>query len=172
MITIHPKGRNGKEMNDKQSKTKTEKNAPDPDQKQGNANLAHSPNADHKKRTPKQIAALLCVILLICLYLFTFIVACLDFPGADRLFPICLVATIGLPILLWIYIWLYGMMKEKHTMASADILHSDSLTGTRLVPESPEEPAASTTSDNMVTLRKSAPSVSKNKKSESDSDIH
>lgn len=67
-----------------------------------------------KKRTPKQIAALICVILLAGVYLLTLIAACLDFPGADKLFAACLFATIGLPILLWVYIWLYGVIKERH----------------------------------------------------------
>lgn len=54
---------------------------------------------DKKKKTPKQIAALVCVGLLLLLYLATLVVACLNFPGADRLFQACLVATVGLPIL-------------------------------------------------------------------------
>ncbi len=87
---------------------------------------------EKKKKTPKQIAALTCVVLLATMYIFTLIVACLDFPGAARLFAACLIMTIGLPILLWIYIWLYGMYKEKHNMASLDVMHSDEYTGTNL----------------------------------------
>lgn len=68
---------------------------------------------DKKKKTPKQIAALVCVGLLVLLYVVTLVVACLNFPGADRLFQACLVATVGLPILLWIYMWLYGKMKDR-----------------------------------------------------------
>lgn len=83
-----------------------------------------------KKRTPKQIAALSCVILLIFVYIFTLIAACLDFPGSDKLFAVCLISTVGLPILLWIYIWLYGVTKDRHTIASADLLNSDSETPT------------------------------------------
>ncbi len=41
----------------------------------------------------------------------------LDFPGSDRLFAACLVATVGLPILLWIYIWAYGRFTNKSTIA-------------------------------------------------------
>lgn len=67
----------------------------------------------NKKRTPKQIAALICVIILVCMYIITLVVACLDFPGSGRLFAACLLATIGLPILLWIYIWLYGKVKDR-----------------------------------------------------------
>lgn len=92
-----------------------------------------------KKKSPKQIAALLCVILLVGLYVFTLICALLNFEGWQRLFASCLVATIGLPILLWIYIWLYGKMKDRHTIASFDIGgpdHSDEKTGRELEEES------------------------------------
>lgn len=68
---------------------------------------------ENKKRTPKQIAALICVVILVCMYIVTLIVACLDFSGSGRLFAACLLATIGLPILLWIYIWLYGRITEN-----------------------------------------------------------
>lgn len=70
---------------------------------------------DKRKRTPKQIAALICVILLLCMYLITFIVACLDFPNSERLFAACLLTTVGLPILLWIYIQLYTIIKKKQS---------------------------------------------------------
>ena len=48
---------------------------------------------DKKKKTPKQIAALVCVGLLVLLYVVTLVVACLNFPGADRLFQACLLYT-------------------------------------------------------------------------------
>ena len=94
-----------------------------------------------KKRTPKQIAALLCVILLLSMYVVTFIVACLDLGDSGRLFAACLLTTIALPILLWIYIWLYGIYRGRHNMASLDLLHSDEYTGTNLTPEA-EDPAS------------------------------
>lgn len=67
------------------------------------------------KKTPKQIAAIICIVLLILLYVVTLIVSLLDFPGSDRLFAACLMATVGLPILLWIYIWIYGKFTGRHT---------------------------------------------------------
>lgn len=70
---------------------------------------------EKRKRTPKQIAALICVILLLCMYIITFIVACLDFPNSERLFAACLLTTVGLPILLWIYIQLYTIIKKKQS---------------------------------------------------------
>ncbi len=75
-----------------------------------------------QKKSAKQIAAIVCIVLLAAMYVATFIVACLDFPGWERLFQACIVATIGLPILLWIYIGMYGWLKQKHTIASLDIL--------------------------------------------------
>ena len=88
-----------------------------------------------RKRTPKQIAALICVFLLAAMYVITLIVAFLDLGDAGRLFAGCLLMTIALPILLWIYIWLYGIYRDKHNMASLDMLHSDKYTGTNLKPE-------------------------------------
>ena len=75
---------------------------------------------ENKKRTPKQIAALICVVILVFMYIITLIVACLDFPNSGRLLAACLLATIGLPILLWIYMWLYSRVKENSKDKSAD----------------------------------------------------
>ena len=68
------------------------------------------------KHKSKQIAAIICIILLVLLYVATLVVSLLDFPGSDKLFVACLTATIGLPILLWIYIWLYGRLTQKSTI--------------------------------------------------------
>lgn len=75
------------------------------------------------KKTHKQIAAIVCIVLLLLLYVATLVVAILDFPGSDRLFAACLGATIGVPILLWIYIAAYGKLTNKKSMAD---LFSDS----------------------------------------------
>lgn len=76
-----------------------------------------------KKKT-KQIAAWICIVLLVLLYVATFVMAFMDFPGAGALFRACLGATIGLPVLLWIYIWLYGKVTDKHTPASLDLFQT------------------------------------------------
>ncbi|MCI6920888.1 MAG: hypothetical protein MR817_10400 [Lachnospiraceae bacterium] len=74
------------------------------------------------KQKGKRIAALICVILLVLLYVATLVVSLLDFEGSDQLFASCIVATIVLPILLWVYIWLYGKVTRKDTIA--DLHHS------------------------------------------------
>ena len=67
---------------------------------------------NHKK-TPKQIGALICVFLLVGMYIGAFVAACLDLGDSGRLFAGCLVATIGMPILLWLLIWSFGLMKKR-----------------------------------------------------------
>ena len=74
-----------------------------------------------KKKTAKQIAA----ILLAALYLITLLSAIFAFPGWQRLFSGCLICTVAVPILLWIFIWLYGQFEQKHTIASFDIGQTD-----------------------------------------------
>ncbi len=70
-----------------------------------------------KKTTPKQIAALAGVALLVLLYAATLVVAIFDSSASGHLFAVCIFATLAVPILLWIYIWLYGKMTGKHTLA-------------------------------------------------------
>lgn len=74
-----------------------------------------------KKKTVKQIAAIVCIVLLAALYLITLISAVLAFPGWQQLFSGCLICTVAVPILLWIFIWIYGQFEQKHTIASFDI---------------------------------------------------
>lgn len=69
------------------------------------------------KKNHKRIAALICIILLLMLYIATLVVSILDFPGQDKLFAACLGATVGLPILLWLYIGLFGKLTDRKTMA-------------------------------------------------------
>ena len=80
-------------------------------------------NEDKKKKSVR-IAALFGVILLVALYLLTLIFAIFDFDGKGQLFRACLFATIGVPILIWIYIWLYGIITGKKTMSTVDFLNA------------------------------------------------
>lgn len=72
-----------------------------------------NPENPKRKTTPKQIAALVCVVLLVGMYIGAFIVACLDLGDSGRLFAGCLVATIGMPILLWLLLWSIELMKKR-----------------------------------------------------------
>lgn len=66
-----------------------------------------------KKMTPKQIAALVCVILLLSLFAGGLILIFLNPADFGRLFAGWLGAVIGLPILLWLLIWSYHLMKKR-----------------------------------------------------------
>lgn len=65
------------------------------------------------KKTAKQIAALIGVGLLVLLYLLLLIFAIFDFEGSDMMFRACLYGTVTIPILLWLYIFLYDKLKKN-----------------------------------------------------------
>ena len=73
------------------------------------------------KKNPKQIAAIICIAILVLMYLALLVFAIFDFPGSKTLFRTCLYATVTVPLLTWIYIYQYGVMKNRHTIASLDI---------------------------------------------------
>lgn len=75
----------------------------------------------NRKMTPKRIAALACVVLLIGMYIGAFVVACLDLGDSGRLFAGCLVATIGMPILLWLLIWSFDLIKKRQADSRQEI---------------------------------------------------
>ena len=78
-----------------------------------------SPNK--KKITSKQIVAMVGVILLVLMYLVTLVVAIVDSSASGKLFALCIYATIAIPILIWIYTWMYGKLTGKHTFADFDV---------------------------------------------------
>ncbi|MBR1692065.1 MAG: hypothetical protein IJ711_04745 [Lachnospiraceae bacterium] len=68
--------------------------------------------------TKKQrIAALAGVIALLLLYAATLVCAVFNFDGTGRMFAACLLASIAIPILLWIYIAIYGKVTKRKTIA-------------------------------------------------------
>lgn len=72
------------------------------------------------KKDKKSIAALIGVAVLVLLYLATLVTAFLDIPFWDRLFQASLTATIGIPILLWVYLMLYRRWKENQESQEHD----------------------------------------------------
>lgn len=77
-----------------------------------------------KKRTAKQIAALAAVILLAALYILTLVVAILDPSASGRWFGACLVCTVAVPLLAWIFIWIYGETTGKKTIADLHLMQT------------------------------------------------
>lgn len=94
-------------------------------------NVQQSPK---KMITSRQVVALIGIALLVLMYLSTLITAIAGNPASDRLFFLSLFATLTIPVLIWIYTWMYGKLTGKHT----------NLGGT-----DPKEPDASRASDAM-----------------------
>ena len=68
----------------------------------------------------QRIAALIGIALLLLLYIATLVCAIFDFDGNGKLFSICLYATIVIPLVPWGYIWIYGKLTDKKTIADFD----------------------------------------------------
>lgn len=69
------------------------------------------------KMNSKRLAALIGVALLAALYVVTLIVAIMDTSSSGKWFRICLLATFTIPLLIWIYTWMYGKLTGRHTIA-------------------------------------------------------
>lgn len=78
------------------------------------------------KWTAKRIAALTAVVFLVALYLVTFFVAVFAPAESGDVFAVCLMGTVAIPLLAWIYIWMYGKMTGKETIADLKILQTGS----------------------------------------------
>lgn len=81
-----------------------------------------------KEKTPrnhKRIAALTGVVMLALLYIIFFFVAIFAPKLPEGMFMMVLVATIFIPLLVWVYIWLYGVMTNRHTIASFDLFENE-----------------------------------------------
>lgn len=75
----------------------------------------------NKKITSKQIVAVGGIVLLVLMYIITLFAAIFDSSASARLFRMCLFATAAIPLLIWIYIWMYGKLKGRHTIADFDL---------------------------------------------------
>lgn len=74
-----------------------------------------------QKMTSKRLAALIGVALLVMLYIVTLVVAIVDTSSSGRWFRMCLFATVAIPLLIWIYTWMYGKLTGRHTIADPDM---------------------------------------------------
>ena len=73
------------------------------------------------KKPAKQIVAIVGIVLLVAMYLFTLIAAIIDNANTMLLFRASLIATFAIPLLIWVYIWMYGKLTQKHTIADFDL---------------------------------------------------
>lgn len=75
----------------------------------------------NKKRSSRQIVAMLGVLLLVLLYIVTLIAAIVDSSQSAQWFRICLVATFALPLVIWLYSWMYSRLTGKSAIGDPNI---------------------------------------------------
>lgn len=75
-----------------------------------------------KKINVKRIAAWIAIILLVGLYVVTLVLALINSPATNSLFTVALVCTIVIPVMCWIFIWVYGQMTGKKTIADLNLM--------------------------------------------------
>jgi len=68
--------------------------------------------------TPKRILALLVIIFLVMIYIMALVVAIVWPENGGKIFAMCLFATVVIPIVAYLYIWVYTKITGKKTIAS------------------------------------------------------
>ncbi len=76
-------------------------------------NTGSGESPQKRKVTSRQIVAVAGVALLVLLYLIPLVTAIVDSSASAQWFRICLAATFALPLLLWLYSWMYGRLTGK-----------------------------------------------------------
>lgn len=81
----------------------------------------------NKEKTPtyKRVLALLGIVLLLGMYVALLIFALIGSPDTYNLFLGCVAATVAVPIMLWLTIWVIGALSGRHTIASLDAMTSN-----------------------------------------------
>ena len=94
-----------------------------------------------KRVTSRQIVAIAGILLLALLYIATLIVAIFDNSESGRWFMLCIFSTVAVPILLWVYTWMYGKLTGRHTIADSG--HFSDETDLQAVPDVTDGPESS-----------------------------
>ena len=83
--------------------------------------MSQDKNTENKKTkikmTSKQIFAIAGIVVLVLLYVVTLLAAIFDSSASHALFATCLLATVAIPLLLWIYTWMFGKLTNRSTFA-------------------------------------------------------
>ncbi|WP_051208814.1 hypothetical protein [Butyrivibrio sp. WCD3002] len=77
---------------------------------------------NENKKTPlaKRVIAWVCIVLLLLVYVVFFFVALFGKTGPGSAFLACAAATVAIPILVWLILWVYTALSGKRTVASPD----------------------------------------------------
>ena len=61
----------------------------------------------------KRILAMTTVVVIVLFIIATFVIACLDFPNKQAVLTSCILGTIFLPIMAWIFLWMHSILTRK-----------------------------------------------------------
>ncbi len=101
------------------------------------------------KITSKQVVAMLGVIVLVLMYLLTLFFAIFAPETSRHLFTASLIASFCIPFLIWIYVWLYGIITHKKTFAAPEYnIGANPSNQTPSAEEGTREEVSAPTSDN------------------------
>lgn len=70
----------------------------------------------------KQIAAIVCIVLMVLVYVAALIAALVDKSAGGLWFKAAILATIILPVMTWIYLGIYGLVTGKKTIADMNLM--------------------------------------------------
>lgn len=79
---------------------------------------------NNHKWTAKRIVALIGVFFLVAIYIASLFISLLIPERADDMLLLCIFGTVAIPLLIWIYVWMYGKLTGKRTIADVDYLQS------------------------------------------------
>lgn len=82
-----------------------------------------------RKMTSRQAVAIIGVALLLLLYIVTLIMAFADSTASGQWFRLCLFGTLAVPIVIWLYSWMYGRMTGKKAIGDPEIPDTEGLSG-------------------------------------------
>ncbi len=85
-------------------------------------------DTSNRKMTSKQLVAIIGIVLLVLMYVVTLIVAFVDNSSSGSLFGMCLIATFVIPLMIWVYTWMYGKLTGKTTIADLNLGGKDHVT--------------------------------------------
>lgn len=73
-----------------------------------------------QKVTSKQIVAIIGVVLLVLMYIITLVTAFTDSSASAKWFRLSLFGTLAIPLIIWIYAWMYARLTGKHAIGDPD----------------------------------------------------
>lgn len=83
-------------------------------------NTGNQKEAEKKKITSRQVVAVIGVVLLLLMYIVTLVSAFVDNSASGQWFRFCLFGTLAVPIVIWLYSWMYGRLTGKRSIGDPE----------------------------------------------------